>query len=89
MPKSLAETSSSFTVMPENKSVIVFDERVTAMPSIVNAASLALTTSVAESFNTPSLFSGSYFITSTALPESDVVTRMAFAAPSGDLTMSE
>ena len=68
---------------------MVFVERVTAMPSIVNAASLALTTSVAESFNAPSLFSGSYFITSTWLPESDVVTRMAFAAPSGDFTIRE
>ncbi len=67
---------------------MVFDERVTEMPSMVNAASLALTTSVAVSEKLP-VFYGSYFITPTAAPDSDVVMRMAFSAPSGDLTISE
>ena len=67
---------------------MVFDDLVTEMPSMVNAASLALTTSVAVSAKLP-VFSGSYFITSTAAPDNAVEMRMAFSAPSGDLTIKE
>ena len=73
---------------PEKRSVIVFEGRVTEIPSIVKAAFVAATTCVAESPKLP-VFCGSYFITFTAVPERDVVTRIALARPSGDFNIIE
>ena len=71
----------------QKRSVMVLDVLVTEIPSTVKAASLADTT-VAVSPKLP-VFCGSYFITFTADPESDVVTRIALANPSGDFNISE
>ena len=85
---SLAEIFSSFNVTPEKRSVIVFEGRVTEMPSIVNAASVAATTCVAESLKTP-LFSGSYLKTLPGTPDNEDVIRIALAKPSGDFNIIE